>query len=405
MPVLIVGAGFAGAVYARKLAEHGHSVTLIDSRSHIGGNAFDYVDPTGVRIHKYGPHLLHTNNQTVVEWLRRFGTFTPYEHSVTVQNGTKFLPLPISRATFEAYYDRRFASSEDLLAFLDQIRVPDDHPRHAAAFLHSSIGVDLTDLLFRPYTKKMWGCDLEQLDASVVKRIPIKLDYEYRYFPSDLFQLLPEEGYAALFEKILDHDRIYVSLGTSYEHSMSKDFTHTFSSAAIDEHYGYRFGELPYRSIKFSHHSEPAGRADPPTAVVNYSDSGPFTRETHWHMFPCHHVFQTDTVIKTVEMPCDFRSNARERYYPVNDAAGLARRMYEQYKALAADEEKLTFVGRCGTYQYLDMHQVINQSLAGAQRWLMGARKDVAPSGRALRPSQRPDLKLQMRVDSGDERR
>ena len=370
MRVLVVGAGFAGAVYARYLAEHGHYVSVIDSRDHIGGNAYDYVDQTGVRIHKYGPHLFHTSNDGVVAWLKRFGEFVPYEHSVTVLKQSKFLPMPINRATFEVYYERKFNTDQDLAAFLKTITVENESPRNAAEYLHSVIGVELTDIMFRPYTKKMWGRDLDDMDSAIVRRISIQLGYEHRYFPKDAFQLLPRDGYEAIFRSIFDHKNIEVSLRTHYDRIMSEEFSHTFSSAAIDEHFGYEFGELPYRSIIFHNHRVSEQDACVPTSVVNYSDDSAFTRETRWHMLPRHHVFESGVTIKTIEEPCDFRSNNRERYYPISDAAGNNRQRYVQYKAAADKEADLTFIGRCGSYQYLDMHQVINQSMSGVQHWL-----------------------------------
>lgn len=370
MSILIVGAGFAGAVYARTLAEHGHSVTVIDSRDHVGGNAFDYVDDAGVRVHKYGPHLFHTNNERVVDWIKRFSEFVVYEHTVSVACGTKFLPLPISRATFEAYYNRRFGSSLELECFVREIVIEADNPRNAAEFLYSKIGIDLTELLFRPYTLKMWGQELESLDEKVVRRLSINFDYEYRYFPNDLFQILPKHGYTRLFENILDHSHIDLSLRTPYADVDACHYDHIFTSAAIDEHFEYRFGELPYRSIRFFNEALPAHRANLPTPVVNFSDDGSFTRQTDWHMLPEHHVRETGLRTRTLEQPCDFRENNLQRYYPINDAAGLNRGIYEKYRAHALKEPNIDFIGRCGTYQYLDMHQVISQSLTGAHKWL-----------------------------------
>ena len=369
MRILVVGAGFSGAVYARTLAEHGQDVTVIDRRDHVAGNAHDAVDANGVRVHSYGPHLFHTNKADVVAWLRKFGDLIPYEHSVAVRCGDKYLPLPISRGTFEAYYEKRFDSDTTLQCFLETIVERHEKPRNAREFLCSKIGLELTNLLFQPYTQKMWGLSLENLSADVVKRIAILPGYEHRYFPNDTYQVLPKFGYTRLFENIFDHHRIKVELSTDFEHGLLREFRHTFSSAPIDEHYDYCFGDLPYRSIKFHHRNE-SGDVKQPKPVVNFSDDGPFTRRTYWHMFPHHHVVDTGIVTSTVEEPCDFRENFRERYYPVNDAAGTSATLYKLYKDLADDEDNITFIGRCGTYRYLDMHQVINQSLVGAHRWL-----------------------------------
>ena len=370
MRILIVGAGFAGAVYARTLADQGHPITVIDKRGHIAGNAHDAIDANGVRVHTYGPHLFHTNNAEVVAWLRRFGDFMEYEHSVTVRSGESFLPLPISRGTFEAHYGRRFGSDAAFRSFLDEIVEPCEAPRSAAELLHATIGQAMTDLLFRPYTRKMWGLSLEEMGADVVRRIAVIPGYEHRYFPKDRYQLLPAAGYTDLFANILDHRLISVRLGTPYDHAMRRDFDHVFSAAAIDEHYDFRFGELPYRSIRFHHRSQARGADPQPTSVVNFSDDGPYTRTTHWHMLPGHDVRDTGVITATLEEPCDFRDNGYERYYPINDAAGSSATLYDRCRDLAKGERDLTFIGRCGTYRYLDMHQVIAQSLMGANRWL-----------------------------------
>ena len=377
MRVIIVGAGFAGAVYARTLADNGHFVTIIDRRDHIAGNAHDSVDSKGIRVHTYGPHLFHTNNADVVCWLRRFSDFVNYEHSVTVRDGERFLPLPISRGTFEAYYGRRFESDAEFRLFLNGIVEPLENPVTAAELLRSTVGRPLTDLLFRPYTRKMWGLSLEEVGADIVRRIAVIPTYEYRYFPNDRYQLLPANGYTELFAKILDHSSIDLHLGTAYDHAMRRDYDHVFSSAAIDEHYDFRFGELPYRSIRFHHRSEAKGAHPQPTPVVNFSDHGAFTRTTHWHMLPGHHVRETGLITATVEEPCDFRDNGYERYYPINDASGRSAALYDRYRGLAKTERDITFIGRCGTYRYLDMHQVINQSLMGAHHWLSAAHVDA----------------------------
>ena len=321
-------------------------------------------------MHRYGPHLFHTNNRPVVDWLRRFGTFVPYEHEVTVKHGERFHSLPVSRATFESFFETHFSSDQDFADFVARKRIPNASPENAADYLHALIGQELTDLIFRPYTKKMWGHALEDMDAAVVKRLSIKTGYERRYFPDDEYQILPANGYTSLFENIFDHDSIQVDVSTPFERGMIADVDHVFTAASIDEYFDFRFGELPYRSIRFHQERLEAAAVHPPTSVVNYSDDGPYTRETYWHLLPGHHVRDTGTVIRSIEEPCDYKSNAMERYYPIADAAGVNQERYRAYKALADDESKVDFIGRCGTYKYLDMHQVINQSMIGASRWL-----------------------------------
>jgi UDP-galactopyranose mutase len=192
---------------------------------------------------------------------------------------------------------------------------------------------------------------------------------EDRYFPNDAFQAIPVDGYTAMFERIFGHKNIRVALKEKFDKSMLSGFAHCFNSMPIDEFYDYQFGELPYRSIRFHMSRQPAGNSSP-HVVVNYTDSGPYTRETWWHNIPLHRPISTGDVVCTVEEPCDYRENDMERYYPVKTHDGRFDMLYQKYKSTAERDCNLTFVGRCGTYQYLDMHQVINQSLAGARKWI-----------------------------------
>jgi UDP-galactopyranose mutase len=375
--ILVVGAGFAGAAYARTLAERGWRVEVIDRRDHVAGNAFDEITPTGTRIHRYGPHLFHTSNARVVEWLARFGAFVPYEHRVQAElpDGT-CVPLPINRQTVNAVFGANLYDAAAVEAFLATQAEPNPALANAADFLNARIGRRLTDLFFRPYTKKMWALDLEELDAAVVRRIPLRFDDEDRYFPDDRFQLLPRDGYTRLVRAIVDHPAIRVTLGVAFDKSMLRDCAHCFNSMAIDEYFDDAFGPLPYRSIRFHHDTVPADYRKGEAATVNYTDAGPLTRETDWSRLPRHAGPAGAPRTITREEPCDYRDNNFERYYPVKTPDGRYDQVYARYRALAEREGKVTFIGRCGTYQYLDMHQVINQSLAGASAWADSERGD-----------------------------
>jgi UDP-galactopyranose mutase len=370
MRILVVGAGFAGAVYARTLAEAGHGVTVIDKRPHIGGNAYDFADTNGVRVHLYGPHLFHTKLQRVIDWLTRFGSFIPYEHKVRaiLPNG-KLAPMPINLDTVNAVFGTGYSTAAEVEAHLARVALKIAEPRNAAEHLQSRIGVELTDLFFRPYTKKMWGFDLEDMSPSVVKRIPLRTDRVDTYFASDETQMLPRDGYTALFASMFDHPGIELGLGTGFSRDMLKQYGFCFNAMPIDEYFGFQLGDLPYRSIRFHVRTEMDGAAwEAP--VTNFTDSGPYTRETNWDALPRHRVEATGRRTITREEPCDYRDNGMERYYPVKTADGRYQALYEKYRALAEAEPDMEFIGRCGTYQYLDMDQVINQSLAGAERWL-----------------------------------
>jgi len=372
--ILVVGAGFAGATYARELAEHGHSVSVIDRRHHVAGNAFDETVADGTRVHRYGPHLFHTNNARVVTWLRRFGAFVPYAHKVTalLPDGG-LVPLPVNRVTVSRVFDVALPSAAETERFLAAIAVPCAVPRNAAEYLASRIGTVLTDLFFRPYTRKMWAQELEDMDPAVVRRIPVRLDDEDRYFPSDAFQIMPRDGYGRVVGNILDHPNIGVRVGIAFDRAMLADFDFCFNSMPIDEYFDYALGPLPYRSIRFHHRQEPPDYQLGETSVVNFTDAGPFTRQTDWARLPGHRAGGGSVRTVTLEEPCDYADNAFERYYPVKTHDGRNDRLYEGYKALADSEKLVRFIGRCGTYQYLDMDQVINQSLQGAAAWLKHA--------------------------------
>ena len=369
MRILVVGAGFAGAVHARILAEAGHKLTVIDRRQHIGGNCYDFIDENGVRVHAYGPHLFHTKNQRIVEWLKQWGEFVPYRHKVRALLPSGGLaPLPINLNTVNLVFGTNFKAAQDIEEHLRKVALPISEPQNAAEHLYSKIGTELTDLFFRPYTKKMWAMDLEEMSASVVKRLPLRFDEKDTYFADDEIQMMPRNGYTALFERIFAHPNIAIRLGVAFEKTMLADYEFCFNSMPIDEFFDFQLGELPYRSIRFHHRTERAREA-PEWSVVNFTDSGPFTRETMWDAIPCHRVEETGKRTISREEPCDYRENNHERYYPVKTADGRYQALYEDYKKLADAESQMNFIGRCGTYQYLDMDQVINQSLANVQSY------------------------------------
>ena len=368
--ILVVGAGFAGACYARTLAEANFRVQVIDQRDHVGGNAFDYVDGNGIRRHRYGPHLFHTNNEKVVEWLAQFGAWVPYLHKVRAQLSTgELVPLPINLETINVFFGLNLTGEEQVQQHLRSVATKIESPRNAAEHLYSTIGTQLANTFFRPYTKKMWAMDLEEMSVDVVKRISLRFDESELYFPNDKYQIMPRDGYSAIFDKIFDHENITVSLSTPFSKGIEREFHHVFNSMPIDMYFGYIFGELPYRSIKF--HNETSRAVDNSEwAVTNFTDSGPLTRRTAWHLLPYHRVTDTGKVTYTTEEPCDYRENSFERYYPVKTADGKFEAIYQLYRQASEHLPNMSFIGRCGTYQYLDMHQVINQSLAGASRWL-----------------------------------
>ena len=334
--ILIVGAGFSGAVIARQLAEHGIRCTVIDKRDHIGGNAYDYDfkhESGNIRIHKYGPHLFHTNNKEVVTWLSQFTEWVDYKHKVKAQLADgRYVTLPVNKETKEI------------------------------------VGEDkILDTFFRPYTLKMWGKTLDELDPSIINRIPTRDDDNELYFPNDEYQMMPKDGYTKLFENIFDHENIRVFTGVEFDKNIESEYDHIFNSMPIDEYFNYEHGELPYRSIKFYHTGLPMNKVLP-TTTVNFTHSGRYTRMTEWKNIPNHGVNDEFTVV-TYEEPCDYKDNNYERYYPVKDVEGINRETYKKYKEMV-DTDRMTFIGRCGMYVYVDMHQAISSALATAKRYI-----------------------------------
>jgi UDP-galactopyranose mutase len=371
--ILVVGAGFAGAVHARCLAEAGYHVDVIDKRPHIGGNAYDEVDANGVRVHRYGPHLFHTKNIAVADWLRQFGEFVPYTHRVRALLPSGALaPLPINLDTVNLVFGTAYRTADEVTAHFARVAVQVSNPKNAAEYLYSRIGRDLTDLLFRPYTRKMWAFELEEMDAAVIKRIPIRLDHTDGYFEADEVQMLPRHGYTAIFGEILKHKNIEVTTNTNFDPAMLSAYAFCFNAMPIDEYFNFNLGDLPYRSIKFHHRDIPSEHASRPDwSVTNFTDAGKYTRETRWDVLPNHIVEHSANFTATLEEPCDYRDNAMERYYPVRTADHCYQSLYQAYAKFAeAEAARINFIGRCGTYQYLDMDQVINQSLANVRRYL-----------------------------------
>lgn len=331
MRYLIVGAGFSGATLARELAEAGHSVVVIDKRMHVAGNAYD-EECNGIRFHKYGPHLFHTKNKRVYDYLSKFTTWLDYRHKVkALLSDGQYVTLPVNRET------KDIVGEENII-----------------------------DTFFRPYTKKMWGMDIEELDKSILNRVPVRDDDNEYYFPDDPYQGLPDEGYTKLISNMLSHDNIRVYLGISYSKIYESEYDHVFNSMPIDMYYDYQYGELPYRSIIFSHNTLDLPRALP-TATVNFTHDGPHTRVTEWKNLPGHDIDNPYQTMLTFEEPCDYKDNDMERYYPVKDVDGKNRAIYEKYKNIPND--KVTFIGRCGQYVYIDMDMAVNASLQLAEKF------------------------------------
>jgi UDP-galactopyranose mutase len=356
---VIVGAGFAGSVMAERLAEGlGQNILLIDRREHIGGNAYDHLDAAGVLVHRYGPHIFHTNAQRIVDYLSRFTQWRPYEHRVLARVDEHLLPIPINLTTLNRLYGLAM-SEEQAQVFLAERAEPVASIRTSEDVVINQIGRELYEKFFRGYTRKQWGLDPSELDKSVTSRIPTRTSEDDRYF-TDSFQMMPLHGYTPMFERMLEHPRIDLLLGTDFATVRERiEFRQLIYCGPIDEYFDFCFGRLPYRSLRFQHETLQEPRFQP-VAVVNYPDPGvPYTRITEYK----HLTGQTHPLTSiSYEFPCA----EGDPYYPIPRPENTE--LYKRYSELAEATPGVTFLGRLGTYKYYNMDQVVGQALALYQR-------------------------------------
>jgi len=359
--VLVVGAGFAGSVMAERAASRGLRVLVIDRKQHIAGNAYDELDGHGVLIHRYGPHIFHTNAPSVSDYLSRFTEWRPYEHRVRAQVGDRLVPMPINRTTINSLYDLNLRDESDVESFLASVAEPMDRTLTSEDAVVSKVGRDLYERLFRPYTRKQWALDPSELDAAVCGRIPVRHNVDDRYFTDD-FQCMPSDGFTAMFERILEHPLIEVRIGVDYgDLPADVRYRRLVWTGPVDAYFDCRFGVLPYRSITFrlETHAVPDGDLIQPVAVVNYPSADvPYTRCTEFR-----HLTGQAAPVSTLayEYPCA----DGDPYYPVPRPEN--RELYKRYQKLAASERNVIFVGRLARYQYLNMDQVVAQALVAAR--------------------------------------
>lgn len=358
---LVVGAGFAGAVAAERLASAGRSVVVVERRSHLGGNAFDEFDEHGVRTHRYGPHIFHTNFTAVVEYLSRFTEWTPYEHRVLGSIDGILVPIPFNLTSLAGLLPRTRAERIEarlVAAYGTGGRVPAlELMRHEDADLRE-LGEYVYEKVFLRYTVKQWGLRPEQLSPAVTGRVPVVISHDDRYF-QDRFQCLPRDGYAALFRRLLEHPNIQVLTDTDHR-VLARDVSwdQMIYTGPVDELLDHRYGPLPYRSLRFEacYHSDDSTQA---AAVVNYPGSEPFTRITDMAMLTGQRGAGTVTFTEYA-VPCDPASP--EKYYPVPQEANRA--LYQRYLDDVAKMKNVRCLGRLAEYQYYDMDQVVARVLA-----------------------------------------
>jgi UDP-galactopyranose mutase len=349
---LVVGAGFAGSVFAAQMSRLGKRILLIDKRPHIAGNAYDHYDEHGILVHKYGPHIFHTNARDVYDFLSQFTEWRHYEHRVLASVGRKLVPVPINLTTVNSLYGLSLSLGQ-MEAFLDSIVEHPNSIRTSEDVVVSRVGRDLYEKLFRGYTRKQWGLDPSELDACVTARIPVRTNFDDRYF-TDTYQAMPAKGYTRMFENMLDHPNITIELSTSYQEVInSVQFKELIFTGPVDEYFACCFGKLPYRSLEFRHRTLSRERLQP-VAVINHPNEHPYTRVTEFKQLTGQQHPKTSIVY-------EYSRSDGDPYYPIPRPENAV--LYKQYEELAATCPGVHFVGRLATYKYYNMDQVVAQAL------------------------------------------
>ncbi len=368
--VLIVGSGFSGAVIATSLATAGYEVAVIDSRKHIAGNCHTERDPeTQVMVHKYGPHIFHTDNDRVWKFINQFGEFMPYVNRVKSTVGGSVYSLPINLHTINQFFGKTLnpAEAKEFLQSIgdDTINDPQSFEEQALRF----VGKDLYEAFFKGYTKKQWGLEPSELPASILKRLPVRFNYDDNYF-NHKYQGMPKEGYTALVECMLDHPNITVKLNTKVTRENAQGYDHVFYSGPIDEWFDSCEGRLPYRTLDFEKIRAEGDYQG--CAVMNYGDeSVPFTRiAEHKHFSPWESHEKT-IAFKEYSRACEPDDIP---YYPIRLVG--EQELLKKYVEMARGERGVSFVGRLGTYRYLDMDVTIAEALQAADVFLAAKAND-----------------------------
>ena len=351
---LIVGAGFAGSVLAERLASRlGARVLIVDKRNHIAGNAFDFYDDSGILVHKYGPHIFHTNSKKVFDYLSRFTEWRPYEHRVQASVDGQLVPMPINVDTLNKLYGLNLTCGQ-VDEFLASVAEPRDPILTSEDVVVNRVGRELYTKFFRNYTRKQWNLDPSELDSSVTARVPVRTSRDDRYF-TDQYQCMPLHGYTRMFEKMLDHPNISVLLNTDYEMIKNEvSFRELIFTGPIDEYFDYCCGRLPYRSIHFEHQTHDCPIFQP-AAVINYPNEHAYTRVTEFK-------YLTGQKHPKTSIVYEYPGSEGEPYYPVPQPKNAE--LYARYKELADTVPGVYFAGRLGTYKYYNMDQVVAQALA-----------------------------------------
>lgn len=355
---LIVGAGFAGATLAERIAtQRGETVLVIDRRPHIGGNAYDRHNDDGLLVHQYGPHIFHTNSAQIFEHLSQFTEWRPYEHRVLGVVDDQLVPIPINLDTVNKLYNLKLTSDE-LPAWFASRAEHVETIRTSEDVVVSVVGRELYEKFFQGYTRKQWGMDPSELDKSVTARVPTRTNHDDRYF-TDNYQYMPKHGYTRMFEKMLAHPNIKVMTQTDFADIRDEvAYKRLIFSGPVDEYFDFRYGKLPYRSLQFQHETHDVERLLP-TGTVNYPQTEAYTRVSEYK-------YMTGQVHPKTAVTYEFPSAVGDPYYPIPRPENAA--LYKKYEALALATPDVWFVGRLATYRYYNMDQVTGQALATFRR-------------------------------------
>ena len=368
---LVIGAGFAGSVIAERLASVADKkVLVIEKRNHIGGNAFDYFNADGILIHKYGPHIFHTNSREIFDYLGQFTAWRPYEHRVLASVDGMLVPIPINLNTVNKLYGLQLSSSE-VDEFLKSRAVKKDRIETSEDVVLSQVGVDLYEKFFKNYTKKQWDLDPSELDSSVAARIPVRSNRDDRYF-TDTYQAMPLHGYTKMFENMLSHPNIKVMLNTDYkeiEHLIP--YKKMIYTGPIDYYFDYCYGKLPYRSIEFKFETIESPTFQT-TGTINYPNEQAYTRITEFKYLTGQQHSKTSIVY-------EYPKATGDPYYPVPRPENAE--LYKKYQMLSKKAEDTYFVGRLATYKYYNMDQVVAQSLTLFKKIILAHQTDRHVNG------------------------
>ncbi|MGD8778522.1 MAG: UDP-galactopyranose mutase [Ignavibacteria bacterium] len=349
---LVVGAGFAGSVIAERIASQlNKKILLVEKRNHIGGNAYDEYDENGILIHKYGPHIFHTNSKQVFDYLSQFTEWRFYEHKVLAKLNNELYPIPINRITVNKLYNKNFINDQEVVEFYDSVKEKRQSILNSEDIIVNQVGYDLYEKFFKHYTKKQWDLYPYELSPAVCGRIPIRTNDDCRYF-TDKYQFMPKDGYTKMFERLLTHENIEIQLNTDYKAIVDNvEFDKMIYTGPIDYFFDYQFGKLPYRSIRFAFEKHDIDNYQE-TAVVNYVD-----KDIHYTRLTEYKKLTGQTANNTTVISKEYTQLKGEPYYPVPNDKN--KPLYKKYIEQACKVSNVAFLGRLADYKYYNMDQVV----------------------------------------------